>query len=689
EALEQFHSPTEAVGAFTGSDIDIRVLRGLGLPGQVLVGTGCAAVPEIEAVLAGNAFVRSYEPASFVTSQDAPLFPDDPLFHVLTGLHNTGQAGGIEDVDIDAPEAWELETGSRDVIVAVVDSGVDYGHPDLAANIWTNPGEIAGNGQDDDSNGSIDDVHGYNFVAGNGDTFDSLGHGTHVAGTIGAVGDNDRGVTGVAWDVSLLPLKWAEGRTGDLHNAIAAINYATMMRNSGLNVKIINNSWQTSFSSPALYDAVAATRDAEILFVVAAGNHPRKGRNLDQSPSYPASYDLDNMITVAATNLNDQKLHSSHYGATSVDLAAPGASIFSTYPQHLGVGYGFSAGTSMATPHVSGAAALLWSRMPDATVAEVRSAILEGVDVLPGLKGLVATEGRLNVYGALTVDTYAPRVSLELAEDITSGGNAAQAIHVAYRDNIAIKHASLDGNDLRVIAPGSGELLPVTVKSTSEDSDAENIQVVYELAAPGGSWTPADNGVYQVMLQQEQVGDVNGVQAVAGLLGSFEVDLSGAAEFIVNSLEDTVDVDVGDGYIRDAAGKITLRAAIQETNALAGANTVYLPAGTYTLTRAGKDEDQAASGDLDIRDKLTIIGTGQVTIDADELDRVFDIADGAALTLRGVTVTGGKTNAAGGGLRNTGGTAIVEQVTLTGNQAGSGGALANDGDGIVVVSSST
>jgi CSLREA domain-containing protein len=396
------------------------------------------------------------------------------------------------------------------------------------------------------------------------------------------------------------------------------------------------------------------------------------------------------MITVAATNPYDQKLRNSHFGASSVDLAAPGASIYSTWPRHLmKEDYGYSTGTSMAAPHVSGAAALLWSRMPDATVAEVRSAILEGVDKLPGLEGLVATGGRLNLYGALTVDTYAPRVSLELVEDITSGGNSAHQIHVAYRDNIAIKHASLDGNDLRVIAPGSGELLPVTVKSTSESSDSENIQVVYELAAPGGSWTPADNGVYQVMLQEQQVGDVNGVQAVAGLLGSFEVDLSGAAEFIVNSLEDTVDVNVGDGYIRDAAGKITLRAAIQETNALAGANTVYLPAGTYTLTRAGADEDQAATGDLDIRDNLTIIGSGQVTIDAGELDRVFDIADGAALTLRGVTVTGGKTADAGGGLRNAGGTVIVEQVTLTGNQAGSGGALANDSDGIVVVSSST
>ncbi|MFP6753978.1 MAG: S8 family peptidase, partial [Pirellulaceae bacterium] len=337
EGLEQFHSPTEMAGAFADSDIDIRVLRGLGLPGQVLVGTGCAGISEIEAALAANIYLTSYEPDSFFTSQGDEQFPDDPSFQELVGLHDTGQAGGDGDVDIDAPEAWQLETGSSEVIVAVIDTGVDFSHPDLAANIWTNPGEIGGNNKDDDNNTFFDDLHGYNFAGpDHSNPYDNHRHGTHVAGTIGAVGNNGVGVTGVAWDVSLLPLKHANGRRGNLQHAIEAINYATMMKNRGFNVKIINASWQFPEASTALYNSIVGTRDAGILFVAAAGNHLKNGLNLDESPSYPASFDLDNIITVAATNRIDHKLKISHFGVKTVDLAAPGSSIYSTYPQHLG-----------------------------------------------------------------------------------------------------------------------------------------------------------------------------------------------------------------------------------------------------------------------------------------------------------------------------------------------------------------
>ena len=283
----------------------------------------------------------------------------------LWGLNNTGQDAGLADADIDAPEAWDVTRGSGDVVVAVVDSGVDYTHPDLVCNMWVNPGEVAGDGRDNDGNGYVDDVHGINAALNNGNPMDDHGHGTHVAGTIGATG-SDGGFVGVNWDVQIMALKFltADGG-GSTADAIEALNYAAAMRQRGVNVKLTSNSWGGGGYEQALRDAIAHQANLGILFVAAAGND---GLNNDAYGSFPANVDLPNVISVAAADRNDALASFSNYGATSVNLSAPGVDIASTAP---GGSYVYMSGTSMATPHVSGVAALAWAVKPDATYQEV------------------------------------------------------------------------------------------------------------------------------------------------------------------------------------------------------------------------------------------------------------------------------------------------------------------------------
>lgn len=318
--------------------------------------------------------------------------PNDPGFSSLWGLGNTGQTGGLVDADIDGPEAWDLTTGSSTIVVGIIDTGVDYRHPDLARNIWNNLDEVAGNGIDDDRNGYIDDVRGWDFHNNDSDPMDDNFHGTHVAGTVGAVGNNGIGVAGVAWHVRLMPLKFlgANG-SGYTSDAIRALDYA---RANG--ARIVNNSWGGGGYSPAMADAIERYRQSGGIFVAAAGN---SGTSNDTRPSYPASYPHDNVLTVAAANDRDQLAAFSNYGAISVDIAAPGVSILSTAP---GGTYRVASGTSMAAPHVSGAAALVWSLRPEYSYAEVIQAIVEGADAR--LAGQVR-HGRLNVRQALAAPT--------------------------------------------------------------------------------------------------------------------------------------------------------------------------------------------------------------------------------------------------------------------------------------------
>lgn len=317
--------------------------------------------------------------------------PNDPRLSELWGMRNTGQTGGTPGADIGAEQAWAIATGTTNVIVAVIDTGIDYTHPDLAANMWVNEGEIPGNGIDDDGNGFVDDVHGYDFAYNDSDPMDVRGHGTHCAGTIGAVGDNGVGVAGVNWRVRLMAAKFLnDSGSGYTSDAVDALEYAVA---NGAHIS--NNSWSGGGYSSTLKAAIEAAGAAGHLFVAAAGN---SGSNNDVDPHYPSSYDCENILAVASSDHNDNRSGFSCYGLTSVDIAAPGSSILSTVP---GNGYGLKSGTSMATPHAAGVAALLKSQRMDVSHSELKQWLIDGVDQLPQWDGVVVSGGRLNVANSL------------------------------------------------------------------------------------------------------------------------------------------------------------------------------------------------------------------------------------------------------------------------------------------------
>ena len=323
---------------------------------------------------------------------DALGEPNDFRFHNgdLWHLKNNGQYGGILDADIDAPEAWDTIPDASNVIVAVIDSGVRASHEDLAPNLWRNPGEIAGNGLDDDADGYVDDVHGINTVANNGNPNDEWGHGSHVAGILGAVGNNSVGVAGVCWRVQIMVCKFFDSPAqGPISDAIKCIDYARMH-----GAQVINASWGSdSFQSLALRDAITSARDAGIIFVAAAGNSTADN---EVTPLYPASYDLENIISVAATTRTDGLASFSNYGATRVDLGAPGDPVFSCW-NNGDDGYQYFSGTSMAAPNVTGACALARARYPLENYQEIKQRILNATDPLPSLAGKCVTGGRLNL----------------------------------------------------------------------------------------------------------------------------------------------------------------------------------------------------------------------------------------------------------------------------------------------------
>ena len=431
------------------------------------------------------------EPDYLVHTTDT--FPDDPLFSDLWGLHNTGQTGGTLDADIDAPLVWDTFTGSHSVVIASIDTGVDYTHPDLVTNMWTNPGEIPDDGIDNDGNGYVDDVYGIDTFNDDADPFDDNGHGTHTAGTFGGVGGNGVGVAGVNWDVQIMALKFlgADG-SGSLSDAIELIQYMTMMKTRSVdpvNLVVSNNSWGGGGLSQALSDAIGASIDAGILFVAAAGNGGPDGvgDNNDTLPHYPSSYDLDGIISVAATDHRDQLAGFSNYGAASVDLAAPGVSILSTTP---GETYSFFDGTSMATPHVAGAAALLMASHPNASLGEVKTAIMHGVDPVPGLSSITSSGGRLNLSSALTLmgligpsvtsidptgtvnDLNVGRITIRFSEPIT----ASSALNAANFELLAA-----GPNDILEGGTGDDLFIPVT---PSFDGTATVELVIDETFAP-------------------------------------------------------------------------------------------------------------------------------------------------------------------------------------------------------------
>jgi len=420
-SLKTIRTVGEAATVLANPALGVTVVRGLGLPGQLLV-TATGAPASVRAHLRSVPAVQAFERNGALSA--TATMPNDPRFASgdLWGLHNTGQSGGTADADIDAPEAWDISTGSSAVVVAVIDTGIQIDHPDLKDNIWTNPGETPGDGIDNDGNGFVDDVNGWDFYNKDASVYDGPDddHGTHVAGTIAARGNNGTGVVGVSWNTKIMSLKFLGPTGGFTSDAISAVNYATMMKNRGVNVPVTSNSWGGGGPSAALKTAIEAGGSAGILFVAAAGNggFDGVGDNNDSSPSYPASYDSACIVAVAATDRNDGIASFSNFGVQTVDLGAPGVNITSAWP---GSSYDTISGTSMATPHVSGVAALAVSVDPTLTVPQLKEALLASVDKIPSLTGKTVTGGRLNA--RKTLEYVDP--SLKLLSVTPSGSVAA------------------------------------------------------------------------------------------------------------------------------------------------------------------------------------------------------------------------------------------------------------------------
>lgn len=315
---------------------------------------------------------------------------------LLWGINNTGGFfGGKADVDVDAPEAWDITTGDGETVVGIIDTGVLRSHPDLAANIWINAREKE-NGFDDDGNGFIDDLYGWDFINNDNDPTDDHFHGTHVAGTVAAVQNNGRGVVGVAPGVKVLALKVLDSKgVGDTAMMVQAIDYAIRLRKAGVNIRVLNASLGGGDELEAVRDVLRRASAAGIVFVAAAGN---SGTDNDRTPVYPANYNVANLIAVAALNNQGLLASFSNYGADTVHVAAPGENIWSTITHNFYLPF---SGTSMAAPHVSGVAALVASRHPQLAPAQIRERIMRSVKPLPELAGKVQAAGIVSAYGAV------------------------------------------------------------------------------------------------------------------------------------------------------------------------------------------------------------------------------------------------------------------------------------------------
>lgn len=378
--LVRFRSDAQAVRLLEDTALSEPITLVPGLR-EVRLGAG-VTVDRALAAYRASPLVQYAEPNYRV---EATRIPNDPRYPELWGM-----------AKISAPQAWDVTTGSSQTVVAVIDTGVDYNHPDLVANVWVNTREVPGNGRDDDGNGFVDDVRGWNFVSNNNNAFDDNGHGTHVGGTIGAVGNNGVGVVGVNWQVKIMPVKFLDrGGSGYIDDAVRALNYAVAN-----GATISNNSWRWigNYFSQSMYDSISAARQRGHVFVAAAGNENCNNDTQMHCQANPASYNLDNIIAVAATDQNDNRASFSSYGRTTVDLGAPGVSILSTLPNNQ---YGSYSGTSMAAPHVAGVVALVRGLQPGWTYTQVINRVFSTVDPVPSMQGITVTGGRLNAARAV------------------------------------------------------------------------------------------------------------------------------------------------------------------------------------------------------------------------------------------------------------------------------------------------
>jgi subtilisin family serine protease len=492
------HTPA-AVKAAAIRSANARVVRDFGPIQAELVVLPAADAASMRRALRAQASVRYVEPNAILHADD--LVPNDPGFPKQWGLRNTGQVVGLSagtpGADVHAASAWDVTTGSTPVTVGVIDTGVDLSHPDLSGNIWINPGEncpgCRNDGIDNDGNGYVDDWRGWNFVANTNNPADDNGHGTHVAGIAAASGNNGTGVAGVDWGARIMPLKFLDANgQGTTANAISALLYATRM-----GARITNNSYGGDTYSQAMADAIAYADGRGDLLVTAAGN---SGADLDTAPSYPASYTLPNVLTVAATDNRDALASFSNVGAASVDLAAPGVDVYSTWP---GGGYRYESGTSMAAPFVSGAAALVESADPNATGVGVRALLDGSADADPALAGVTATGGRLDVSSAVRCND-APEVAIGSPRDgFTAAVGSAVPVEIiasACGHPAGVTVSAGDGSASIPLTPRGDGLYtgsyvpaaagPVTITATattgSATANASSAGDVPATIAPGG-----------------------------------------------------------------------------------------------------------------------------------------------------------------------------------------------------------
>jgi subtilisin family serine protease len=401
--------------------------------------------------------------------------PNDTRYAELWGMKNTGQTltcgascygspTGTAGADIKAEAAWSVTTGSRSIIVGVVDTGVDYTHNDLAANIWSNPGGIGG---------CAAGTHGYNAITKTCDPRDDHYHGTHCSGTIGAVGNNALGVVGVNWVTSIMGLKFLDASgSGTTADAITAIDFAVNAKIAGQNVRVLSNSWGGGGFSQALLDEINKANTNDIMFVAAAGN---ASTNNDVTPNYPSNYNAPNVVAVAATDNTDGLAAFSNYGATTVHLGAPGVDILSCQPGNL---YQYLSGTSMATPHVAGVAALVLSKTPTLTTAQLKSTILTNTDPIPSLSGRTTTGGRLNASKAVGTTPPPPDYSLSISPSsatVTAGASASYTVNITrtggFTGSVSFAISGLPSGAAGTFNPnpatGASSALTVTTSSTT------------------------------------------------------------------------------------------------------------------------------------------------------------------------------------------------------------------------------
>jgi serine protease len=506
ELLEGREVPSAAVGDIAADHVLVRWFDGAPAAGPVASGftdlgnhTYSVSLAQGVSVATALAYYHSLPGVDFAQPDyqiQSERTPNDPSFYLQWGLRNASQFGGKTGADIGAATAWGYTTNASSLIVAVIDSGVDYNHPDLAANMWHNPGEVAGNGKDDDGDGYVDDVYGADFTTATPgvNPLDNNGHGTVVAGILGAVGNNGLGVSGVAWNVKIMDLKFLDASgNGATSNAVQAIYYAV---NKG--AKIINASWGGSAGSAALQSAIDYARAHGVIFVTSAGNNAADN---DVSPAYPADYTQDNVVAVAATDWNDNLASFSNYGKNTVALAAPGSYIYSTYPTEIDskTPYRYYSGTSMAAPFVSGAMALVWGMHPEWSYSQVINDVLKTVDPLPSLSGKVKTGGRLDLAKAVaaalttpTPPTPTPPKELSGGPTVTaidsSGNTASYYNHARLTFSVAIDPATFTTADVTLTDP-NGQKVSASKVTAVAGSGNKQFDVTFATQTGVGDYT--------------------------------------------------------------------------------------------------------------------------------------------------------------------------------------------------------